>query len=133
MQVYKSRFANAYFDEDKSLFTVVWSDSKQKMTENIFKKTIIEYIKILKEIKPRLFLFDSRTIVFPIEPELQKWINKNSLLQTKEIIEKEAILIKKDIFMYLSAEQTIEIEKDFVSERMIFYDKDVALEWLFEK
>lgn len=133
MQVYKSKFADAFFDSENFLFSVVWKDPKQKMTDETFKQTIKEYILKIIELKPKFFLFDASTIFFPIDPKLQEWMNENSLVKTREIIKKEAILVKKDLIMYLSAEQTIETEEIRKADRKIFYSKNEAIKWLFSE
>lgn len=133
MQVYKSKFADAFFEKEMFLFSVVWKDPKQKMTDEFFKQTIKEYIPKIVEFKPNFFLFDASTIFFPVDPMLQEWMNENSLSKTRDIIQKEAVLVKKDLIMYLSAEQTLETEKIRKTERKIFHNKTEALEWLFSE
>ncbi len=134
MLVYKSKYANAYYDSSKSLFSVVWKDDKRKMTEKTFKKTLTGYIEKILEIKPKYFLFDAYNVFFPISPELQIWMHKNSLEKTSGIIEKEAVLVSDDLIMYLSADQTLSEEKleKTITKRKIFTDKETAMKWLFE-
>ena len=133
MQVYKSKYADAYFDKEKKLFSLIWNDPKHRMREEDFKQIVLDYINIIIELKPELFLLDAYSIYFPVEPDLQMWMSQNSLAKTRDIIRKEAIVVKNDVIMYLSAEQTIEIELSENTERKIFHENNSALEWLLLK
>ncbi len=130
MQVYKSKYANAYFDKENKLFTVTWKDPKQKMKDEHFKQIVLDYIKLIIELRPELFLLDAYSLYFPVEPNLQIWMNRNSLARTRDVIRKEAILVKNDVIMFLSAEQTIETEMIRSTERKIFHERNKAMEWL---
>ena len=129
----KGKFFNKYFYEDKSLYVFEATYEVDDITEEQYKKEILESVELIKKYRPKYFLYDaSRPKYQVVHPELQKWLYENSMKITAQIVEKEAVIVNEDILVQHSIKQTLDEDKVGKTARKMFLSKEEAMKWLFE-
>lgn len=105
----KKAFENKYikfvFCEEKRLMKFIW-ESTFGLMDAEFRDVLQAQTEHLILYKPTTVLIDNTNFGFPIDPELQEWVNETCLTQWhNEYTKKIAITITKEIIAQLSVEQ----------------------------
>lgn len=105
----KKAFENKYikfvFCEETRLMKFIWENTFGLM-DTEFREILQAQTEHLVLYKPTAVLIDNTNFGFPIDPELQEWVNETCLTQWHNAhTKKVAITITKEIIAQLSVEQ----------------------------
>ena len=131
MQVYKSQFLKLMFFEEYKLIEMIWFPETENMTEEEFKQEQLNYLDIIKKLKPNKVLPDTREMNFPVSPKMQEWTNKTLFPPSLEMgLNKAAIVASKEFITELSVEQTMEevFGQKFITK--YFNNREDAKKWI---
>lgn len=137
-KIYDTSYLQLFYLPAKRAIYVVWKPASQMMNENDYMREMENYIALLKQYKPLLYMNDLREFYFTIAPDLQTWIGEkfqqlyaDPSMPTDTL---SAIVMSKDIFAHVSVEQTIEESAgdrvDTFERLRYFVDAEAAEEWL---
>jgi hypothetical protein len=100
------------------------------MEEDVFRKNMLDYAKLVEKYQPKLLLLDTSQGQFTINPALQEWVAREIAPRTT-CIKKIANLLSNDVFALVSVEQMME-EKEIADfyEIRYFDNAEEAEKWL---
>ncbi len=131
--VANTEFYDILVDKDNSILVYRWKETILDLNEEEYKEGFLEALKYLEEYRPVHVIHDSRTQVYPITPELQKWIMNEITPRFKAVgVKKIAYVMPKDFLSKLALEQLVLKLISFKQgiKRMYFDDFDAAVEWM---
>ncbi|WP_338791603.1 hypothetical protein V9L05_20785 [Bernardetia sp. Wsw4-3y2] len=134
MKDYKSKYVERSLDEEKQILTSTWLETTKDMNNEEFKEEMQKLVEIIKEKNIKFILSITKDLNFPITPELQNWVLEVIAPQfTEAKIEKQAMIIPKELIAQLSIEQTIDdVESSKHSHQSkLFSDIEEAKKWFF--
>ncbi len=134
MKDYKSKYVERSLDEKKQILTSIWLETTKDMNNEEFKEEMHKLVEIIKEKNIKFILSVTKDLNFPITPELQNWVLEFIAPQfTEAKIEKQAMIIPKELIAQLSIEQTIDdVESSKHSHQSkLFSDIEEAKKWFF--
>ncbi|OJJ14027.1 hypothetical protein BKI52_44380 [marine bacterium AO1-C] len=104
-KVFENKFIQFVFDEEKRLMKYTWGNTIG-LFESDFKEIMGTQTEYLLRFKPQFLLIDNTNFSFPIDPELQEWVNEQCLAQWRTASpQKIALTSTKEIIAQLSLEQ----------------------------
>ncbi len=125
-----SPFVDIEFCQTTKIMKLTWKSKTKDMNNHIFKEEMLKYVKLF-EMKPKYILQQMENMNFPVEPDLQDWINKEINHKAHQIgIIKVAFIVSSEIVSSISVEQTMD---DFDDKKLIvkyFENETEALNWL---
>ncbi len=128
---YESDFIKINIDTDKDYIEAIRKLKTAFMTEEDYKRDVVDWIKIIETNKSKYQLVDDRDMKFIIAPEFQTWINENLVAPAvKAGLKKVAFLESPEIFAQVSVEQLMDDRKDTILKVQYFEDEDKAKNWL---
>lgn len=137
-EVYSSTYQNLAYDGSRRAFYITWKSATQNMDEETYKKELEDYIALLRQYKPLIYMNDLREFYFTVTPDLQIWVSeKIQALYTDPSMPQDtlsAIVMSRDFFAHVSIEQTIEESagsRSEANERLRYFDDvEEAEKWL---
>ena len=130
----KTKFAVYYIDEEDSLLTQIWTNSKQKMNTEQYKIDMVNYLELTTKFKTKKALIDTRLFGYAIDPEVQLWVDKKIAIVTNKIVKKIAFIMSDDLFEQVSIKQTMDEKSGKEYEGTKFFNNEAdAKIWLFAK
>lgn len=118
------------YDKENSLFHVRRNLPGELSTEK-YKEEFLLWLGLIKKHKPRLHLIDERHNHFPIEPQLQQWMNENIFQAAlKAGVERIALVTSKDFVAHLSQQQVLDEDQGQKFEYQFFKTIKQAYAWL---
>ncbi len=131
MEVYQSKYLHlAYFAESK-LIEMTWLPATVNMSDAEYKKELLNYLEITKELRPLKVIPDTREIQFVIHPELQEWTNQVIFPVGLSInLNQIAFVASQEMISQLSIEQTMEEENGTKFITRYFSNKEEAKAWI---
>ncbi|OQX98616.1 MAG: hypothetical protein B6I24_04850 [Bacteroidetes bacterium 4572_128] len=134
-KIYESQFLNIFYEEDISLMTEIFTEETENITDEKYKKMMLNILECIKKYKPIKLIVDLKNFIFIIVPELQEWQDKNIVPEISKCSAKiAAYIVSKDFFSQMSIEQTVEeeeSEKNFTVK--YFEDIKKARKWILKK
>jgi len=129
-KVFENKFIRFVFNEEKRLMTYAWENTLG-LFESEFKEIMETQTEYLLRFKPQLLLIDNTNFGFPIDPELQEWVNEHCLAQWKTANpQKIALTSTKEIIAQLSLEQIWEEPIGRLFNVQFFDNADEVQWWL---
>ena len=129
-KIHQSQRIIIFFEAESQFFEIWLGHLFEEVT--LFKMDLLYFLEITENLNPQKNLWDLRDLQIIITPELQVWIDEN--INQKEValgIKKEAFVLKDDIVVEASIEQTMtEQEFGVFIETQSFNDYQQALCWL---
>ncbi len=130
-KIYESKYVDYYYDDENKYIFQVWKNYDETMTEEDFKKGMLDSNKLVDKYMPNKSMVDSRYMNFIVTPELQKWVDTNITGEANVFLRKVAFIVPEDLFAQISIQQTNEEEEGSKYEGLgYFTTKEEALEWL---
>lgn len=111
MDVYRDKFINISYEEQRQLIRVKWSPETMHLNEESFKACLTQWRDFVVKKKYPVFqtLVNSKEFKFTIVPEVQGWVSENV---TKPCInaglQRIGFLVSEELFSQVSIEQTME-------------------------
>ena len=103
--MFENKYIQFVFDEEKQLMKFIWGDTLG-LFDAEFKEVMKTQTDYILRYKPQLLLIDNAGFSFPIDPELQEWVNEHCLTKWQSIgLQKIALTSTKEIIAQLSLEQ----------------------------
>jgi len=133
--VKENKYFKAFLEKEHKLITVKWLPSTEDLDEEEGREYALLTAELSKEYQPRLWIADNRDFLLVIDPDTQKWADKEiTPVYQENGLEKLAMLIKEvpqEEFSLenLSLEQLAE-ENTQAWELRFFNDEPEAREWL---
>lgn len=131
MEVYNSPYLHLTFFAESELIEATWQYLTEGMQIEDFKHEFLSYRRIVLQYQPKKIIVDHRDLLFPIIPEVQKWINENIF---KDILDaglcKAAIIMGTDLVNQLATEQMMEEEEGSKFTTRYFDNKEEATIWV---
>ncbi len=137
-EIYNSSYQLLAYNSAKKAVYVTWKAASREMDEITYQKELLNYITLLKQYKPLIYMNDLREFFFTVTPDLQTWVSeKFQELYTDSSMPKDtlsAIVMSQDFFAHVSVEQTIEeasMGSADTQERLRYFDNvEDAKKWL---
>lgn len=125
-----SNYIDIEFDKANRLFRLVWKPESESMTNEIFRQEMLEY-RDLFDMGIWYILQQMRDMRFPIEPEMQTWLNTEiNPVAIQKGIKKMAIVMSTELFASISVEQGLADFNPDTDALGYFDNEDQALKWL---
>ncbi|WP_250629798.1 hypothetical protein [Rhodoflexus caldus] len=137
-EIYNSSYQHLAYDSAKRAIYITWKAASQEMDEITYQKELLNYIALLKQYKPLIYMNDLREFLFTVTPDLQTWVSeKFQELYADPSMPTDtfsAIVMSQDFFAHVSIEQTIEetsVGSADAHERLRYFDNvEDAEKWL---
>ncbi len=133
--VESNEYYDVLWDGENRLLVYKWKDTIMDLDEESYKEGFLDSTKFLYQYEPLRVIHDSRTHVYPITPELQKWITENITPKYREVgIKRVAYVMPHEFLTRLALEQLVLKLLAFKEgiKRMFFDDYDNALRWVMK-
>jgi len=128
--IYESEFKKTLLNEELSLITNIWSATD--MTDAIFQKEILEWVRLVEEYKPKFLIADTQLFIFTISLELQEWTGNVVFPRLIAAgVQKFAIIVSNEMIAQLSIEQTME-EASSAFQSNYFSSIEDAKKWFIK-
>ena len=130
MKLFTLEYINIYYDEKLKLLEYHWKKNSENLTDEKYKQTIEEFIKITRTFEPSYLIGNLTNQNFVLSAETQQWIIKVVL---KEIFNSG---IKKIAFInsqYTFAKSIYKTLLENFENIHFFADREQALKWIMEK
>jgi len=130
-QILKSKYFSVLHDSEKEMFYYVFNEKTYNMTDEEYKKEILDFADLVKKHKPLRVLGNMVDFGFSITSEIQEWVSDTLFSIYEEIgFQKIAILLSKEYVESLSIQQTMD-EANAPSFQTAYFDnEDEANDWL---
>lgn len=103
--IYSNQFVTFLFDEKRSYFQFVWHYEDKGVAWESIKESMLLYLNMLFELKPKYLLCDLRDFSFVTNPSQQQWLDENINKTAFEInVVKKALVNSFDNFTNVSLE-----------------------------
>jgi len=130
MEVYNSKFLHLSFFPEEEIIEMTWLPATERMTEDDYKQTSLEYLDVFLKFCPQIAIADTRTLLFPIIPELQAWTNHTIIPKCMQAgLKRIAIVINQDMILQLSVEQIMQEDEASKFQTHYFASKEAARAW----
>jgi len=131
MKVFKSKFQTIEFLNEVSILLNTYTKESEDLTEDLYKAELLSYVEQIKTYKPQKTISDLRDFSYPIVPSLQEWHAKTLFPVAESVgIKKVAILLPQELFSLVSAQQTLEEDKQGKFQTKYFENEKDAYNWL---
>lgn len=131
MEVYKSTYWTIFYEKGEQLLIPIWSSSSSNMTKDVYKAEMKNYLQVVEEYEPTRLLIDCREFYFPIEPEIQEWIDKNIFPKVLNVgVKYVAIVIPSELIANLSVQQAMEEQEGLKFTTRYFDNREDAKKWV---
>ena len=126
-----NEFAIVEFEPEKSLMKRIWKDYKTELTDELFKKEMLQQAEFYRQYKPKLMLIDARNLKYYIDHDTQLWINQNAVMPLIQGgCKKLAMVLPPEVIAKISLQQTMSESVAQNLETKYFEDPEDALNWL---
>lgn len=133
MIIFKTPYREVEYIATHGLILNHWTEECANLTDELLKKDFEGYVeKVITLYKPELIYHNVSKAYYPMNPDLQNWINTN--VNAKAIAygaRKFAFVLPEDIFTQISIQQTV--EEDVVKNKVAiayFDEEPKAIQWL---
>ncbi len=128
------QFIEFHFDAQFSILTSHWNTTAE-MTDEEYKKTVLQYVAQVQKYHPRFSLLDARESAYTVHPIMQAWVNETvKPIYKAGMLEKTAFVMSKHFIAQLSIEQVVDEAADESHKKRQFFDSmDKARQWLIAK
>lgn len=126
MKIYQSNYLTIKFNDD--FFFQTWTNLK--LTEEIFKNELLEFLKLFLKIRPKKLLWDNRNFNLFIPETLNQWIEKKIMIpQYENGLQKLAFIVASDVMLQQTIIKSVESFKPYVKAHF-FLTKEEAIRFL---
>ncbi len=130
MQIHDDQFMTVHYDNQANIIKHVWKSTSADLTDDLFKKQLELFTKLIVDRKAKAVAADTRDFLFGLSVEIQEWIVANFFgLIIPAGVKKYALTVSSDMLTQVSIEQVIEDEKTQSFATKYFDDFDKAFEW----
>lgn len=130
-QIYESPYLKIFFDKENQMFEEIFTDKTSHWSAEGFKNEMLKLVELTKEYRPIKALVNLKNFLFPIEPDLQEWQNREVFEKGVELgLKQTAMLVSSNIFAQVSVEQTMDEESGKKIPNRYFENEDEARQWL---
>lgn len=135
MNIYKSKFLNIDFEEEKKLFYFTWLDTTLNMKKKDYEQEMLNYLEEVKKYKPFILLVDDRQMQFVISVELQEWIGENILSKVSDFgLSAFAVVMNADTITKIATELAVDENPDPDALKSAFFENiEEAKQWLLHQ
>jgi hypothetical protein len=136
MTFYKSPFQELSYDEKNHIIVQLYFAQTAEMTEDLFKKELLQLNQFAEKSPVKGILADSREFLFPIHPDFQEWIIENIIGRLISLgLSKIATLLSEDFIAKMATEQIFEDaeSRESAFQNRYFSNQEDAFAWLTEK
>lgn len=131
MQVYSSPFQTIHYLAEKGILQKEWYDTTEQMSVGDFKVEVLKIAEMAAQYKPAFFHDNTQAFAFPIDPDLQSWVDQEIFPQFIQAgLRKYAIIVSKEMVAQLSIEQTMEESQAAHFQVRYFDNGEEAMQWL---
>jgi hypothetical protein len=110
-EIYNSSYQHLAYDSAKRAIYITWKAASQEMNEITYQKELLNYIALLKQYKPLIYMNDLRKFLFTVTPDLQTWVSdKFQELYADPSMPTDtfsAIVMSQDFFAHVSIERPL--------------------------
>lgn len=131
MEVYRSEYWSISHEPEAELLIPIWNDNSKRLTEDLYKTEMENYVELVEKYQPKQLLIDCREFYFPIVPTVQEWIDKTIFPRVLAVgVMYVAIVIPSELIANLSVQQAME-ESEGTKFITRYFDKsEDAKQWL---
>ncbi len=129
-----SQFIDFQFDSKSSILTSFWQTTAD-MSDEEYKKIVLQYVAQVQKHRPRFSLLDAREAAYTVHPTMQEWVNETiKPIYRTGGLEKTAFVMSKHFIAQLSIEQVVDEATDESHKKRRFFDSiEKAKQWLLAK
>ncbi len=132
----QNKYYDVIVDDDYKLLIYKWKEAIMELLQEEYKAGFLQAVKFVEEYKPKYVIHDSSTQVYPITPDLQKWISEEiSPRFEKAGVKRIAYVMPQDFLSKMALEQLImkllSIKPGL--KRIFVTDMDQAMKWILKK
>lgn len=133
-EVYNSKFAMIYIEEEKALLNLVWTEATDDIKDEEYKTEILNYLTFVEKYQPDFIIDDARLYGSAILPETQEWVGQTTFETFQKYVKKYAMLMPEDFFALVSADLNIdEVTQLGTINIKQFKTEEEAKSWIHEK
>ena len=131
MLAYDSKFLKIVVNLENKYFEMI--RTSEYSTESIYKKELTKMAEVVEKYQFSKLILDEGAYTYVIEPEWQNWLNKEIFPRAyKYGLRQIAIILKDEIFLQISLEQTFEEKEGSVFDTEYFNEKEKAIKWILK-
>ena len=127
MKLFTLDFINIYYDEKLRLIEYKWKKNSEHITDQQYRETINDLIKIIKTFEPLYVLANLTDQYYALPSDTQKWIIDHALNNVFLSGVKKFALINSQYFLAKNIYQNLLDNRTNVK---IFQDRQQAMSWL---
>ncbi len=129
MKLFTLDFINIYYDEKNKLIEYKWKKNSEHLTDEKYRETISDLIKIVKTFEPTYILGNLSDQNFALPTDTQKWVADEALQKIFEFGVKKLALINSQYFLAKNIYQNL---VEGLKNVRLFSQRQEAIDWLFE-
>ena len=130
MMNYKSKFMEVIFHQDNQTLEFRWSQETVELTNEDFKRELVQQVKSVEESTPKNVLIDTTQFIFPISPEIQNWVDEAVYPAWAAAgVTKMGFLMSPEMVSQLSIQQAVAENSQVQLKSGFFETKEQAFEW----
>ena len=131
--LYQNQFVEILLDEPYGIIEMVWLPPVTHMSDNDFKQVFTTYAELTEQYHPSYYLTYNKGPAYVILPHLQEWLAENIIPRIYQAgVTVNAIVVTKDFYAQLAAEQTVEEGMAKVLTSRFFPNYEAARAWLIK-
>jgi len=130
MKLFTLEYINIYYDEKLKLLEYHWKKNSENLTDEKYKQTIEEFIKITRTFEPSYLIGNLTNQNFVLSAEIWQWIIKVALIEFFNSGIKKIAFINSQ---YTFAKSIYKTLLENFENIHFFADREQALKWIMEK
>lgn len=131
--LYKNQFVEISLDQAHGIIEMAWLPAASHMADDDFKQVFTRYAELAEQYHPNFYLTYSEGGNYIILPHLQEWLAENIIPRAYQAgVTVTAIVVSKDIFAQVAAEQTLDEKNAHMLTSRFFPDREKARAWLIK-
>ncbi|UZR96907.1 STAS/SEC14 domain-containing protein [Chondrinema litorale] len=128
--VYESSFLKMVYFRSQELMEAIWLPATREMTTEQYRAEFLTYIIQYSRYKITKLLADEKQLLFQVDSEMQKWINKLVKETPNFQTEKIAIVYSDDFIQKINVKQMMSHVDLSHFNTLFFEQKEDAQKWL---
>jgi len=130
MANYKSKFMEVTFHQEQQTIEFRWFKETIELIDEDFKRELTQQVRSVAEYKPQNVLIDTTQFIFPISPEIQKWVDEEVYpAWAANGVSKMGLLMSPEMISQLSIQQAVAENSQVQLKSGFFETKAEAFEW----
>lgn len=122
------------FTEQHNLIEMFWLPETKNISEEEYKREVLNYLEKMLEYKPKKTIPDVRDLSFVVSIELQEWVAREIFPPLIEMgLSKVAYVMAQDLVTQLSIEQAMDEGDGSKFTTCYFGSKEEARNWILSE